>query len=169
LLPVEHQSCPISLLLTHYIFVLSFCVAIHVIQNFSTFLYIVHLHNTVDAGYFLQNFWWHLFCDTYFAKVLQMNILCSTEYISQAHWDYLHSMTNKRWLSSCSLAQILAVMTQLLCQLVRICKLRPYVPKLGDAINLTLCIVVVWNLCENNVYFMHTDKNIYFQLLLFPS
>jgi hypothetical protein len=30
-----------------------------VIQNFSAILYFVHLHNTVDAGHFLQNVWQH--------------------------------------------------------------------------------------------------------------
>ena len=43
------------------------------------------LQGTVDMGYFLQNFGQHSSCVAYFAKVLQMNTLCSAGYISRAH------------------------------------------------------------------------------------
>jgi hypothetical protein len=60
---------------------------------------------TLDMGYFLYflaKFWQHFFstCDAYFAKVLQMNTLCSTEHISHMYsHDYLvcirHNMTGQ--------------------------------------------------------------------------
>jgi hypothetical protein len=50
-------------------------------RKFSTVAHIVIVHSTVEAEYLLQKFWHHFFHDTYFAEVLHMNALGSTEYI----------------------------------------------------------------------------------------
>jgi len=39
-----------------------------IIQNASPVLYIVLLHDTTDAGHFLQNYLWHCFHGAYFAS-----------------------------------------------------------------------------------------------------
>jgi hypothetical protein len=45
------------------------------------------LYGAIDAGYVLQNFWWHFFYGAYFTKVLQMNIVCAKQSISCMHWS----------------------------------------------------------------------------------
>jgi hypothetical protein len=52
--------------------------------SYATILYVT-LCGIADAGLYLTELPAHLYRDTYFAKVLQMNTLCSTEYISEAY------------------------------------------------------------------------------------
>ena len=58
---------------------------------FFTILHTVLPYSTTNMVYFLQKFQWHFSLD-----ILRRT---TTEYISQVHWDHLHSTTNKRWLN----------------------------------------------------------------------
>jgi hypothetical protein len=53
--------------LLEQVFVFYFCPALNLL--FENFLYVVLLHGTVDTGYFLQNFQWHIFRDIYFTEM----------------------------------------------------------------------------------------------------
>jgi len=52
-----------------------------VTESFSTLL----LHISNNMGHFLIKYLQHFFNDLYFTKVMQMNILCSTKYISDMY------------------------------------------------------------------------------------
>lgn len=56
-----------------------------VIQHSSTIPYTLLFHGIADMDTFWYNFQWLLFHNAYFAQVLQINILCSKEYISHTH------------------------------------------------------------------------------------
>jgi hypothetical protein len=51
----------ICLLLKHNILIFSFCQALNLLFEIFPILWIVILRGTVDAGFFVQNFWW-LWC-----------------------------------------------------------------------------------------------------------
>ena len=61
-----------------------------VTQNFSTTLYVVPWHDTVDVEYFLQNLW-HFYHGIPFMNVLQMDTVCLTEHISRMHCEAICS------------------------------------------------------------------------------
>jgi hypothetical protein len=69
-----------------------------VIWYFFTIMYGVSLHSTVNAGT-SWNFWWYSFYNAYLAQVFQMNIVCSTENIANAHYNNLLLAIHKTWLS----------------------------------------------------------------------
>lgn len=69
-----------------------------VIWNFFTIMYGVSLYSTVNVGT-SWNFWWYSFYNAYLAQVFQMNTVCSTENIANAHYNNLLLAIHKTWLS----------------------------------------------------------------------
>jgi hypothetical protein len=55
------------------------------IWNFSTLLYVVLLHNTVDVCYCLRNFWQPFPTDAYHFKAIASEHPCSDDYVSHEH------------------------------------------------------------------------------------
>jgi hypothetical protein len=52
-------------------------------QNTCVFAFTFVAHGTTDLGYVLQHFQQHFFHDAYFERVIQIYLLCSTEYVYQ--------------------------------------------------------------------------------------
>ena len=70
------------------VFFLIFCTELWYNSDYSTILYI--LHGSIEERYFLQNFIADCFLiHTCVLKLLKMNNLCSTKYISVARWNVL--------------------------------------------------------------------------------
>lgn len=97
LVSIQEPFSPVCHQFKHNVFVLSFCAALNLsFQSLHIVLNIVVLNNTVDAGCFLLNFG-DFFHGTHFAKVLQMNPLCSPERISCICWSHAVYKTVFDW------------------------------------------------------------------------
>jgi len=109
----------------------------HVFRNFFALIW----HSTVDEGYYLWNFWWYFFlwCTFYRCTAHQINILCSTEDISQVHRDHMRYMCNKIWLTPevYTIARKLSALTQAYRQIPLLWMLISHFPMLWDTITST--------------------------------
>lgn len=94
LLSVNH-----TLFVKNKIFILCLSSTEPVIQNFSSILCTVLLHGTADA-FLSTKLSATYFNDTYFTKVLHINILYSLKYTSWMQWSNLRSICNKALLIS---------------------------------------------------------------------